>query len=71
MRSLFSDIKIKDRSSAIGLRKTLKKPTTSGGCYGEMVCCSGLYKAVYYNSFLLLSVGPSCSSSIRQHGARA
>ena len=42
IRSLFSDIKIKDRSSAIDLRKILETPTTAdadGGCYGEMVCC--------------------------------
>ena len=41
VRSLFSDIKIKDHNSAIGLRKTLEKPTTgtTDGCYGEMVCC--------------------------------
>jgi hypothetical protein len=37
VRSLFSDIKIKDRSSAIGLRKTLERPATANGHYGEMV----------------------------------
>ena len=44
VRSLFSDIKIKDRSSAIGLKKTLERPTTADRCYGEMVCYS--YKVV-------------------------
>ena len=41
-RSLFSDINIKDRSSASGLRKALEKPTIADGYYshhGEMVCC--------------------------------
>ena len=38
VRSLFSDIRIKDRNSAIGLRKALEKSTTADGCYGEMVC---------------------------------
>jgi hypothetical protein len=49
VRSLFSDIKIKDRSSAIGLRKTLERPTTANGYYGEMVCC---FFARLYDSFL-------------------
>ena len=37
LRSLYSDIKIKDRKSATGLRKTLERPTTADGYYGEMV----------------------------------
>ena len=68
VRSLFSAIKIEDRSSAIGLRKTLERPTTANGYYGEMVCC---FLQSCINPFLLLHTGPSCGSSIQQHGARA
>ena len=66
MRSLFSDIKIKDLSSAIGLKKALEKPTAADGCYGEMVC--------WYSKCIIPSyryVGPSCGTSIQQHSAGA
>lgn len=60
VRSLFSDISIKDRSSASSLKKALERPTIADGYHGEMVCCLVAGFAISH----LSRVGPSCGSSI-------
>lgn len=50
LRSLFSDINIKNCSSAGGLRQALERPAIVDGYYGEMVC--RFYKHKY--DFILI-----------------